>query len=248
MTVNAAGYHDPLRAVVIGAGGGIGGALLTRLESDTRVDAVFGFARDPRRIDTSKAHTGAIDVLDENSIAAAAAQATADGPLDIVIVATGILHRDTLQPEKSLRELAATSMADVFAVNTIGPALVAKHFLPTLRRGHKTVFAALSARVGSIGDNRLGGWTSYRASKAALNQILKTLSIEQFRRRPESIVVGLHPGTVDTGLSKPFQKRVPDNKLFTPEASAAYLLNVLDELDTKDSGQVFAWDGSPIPN
>ncbi len=248
MTASATAYHQPLRAVVVGAGGGIGGALLSGLENDERVADLFAFARTPERIDSSRAETGRIDILDEASVAAAAARAYEDGPLDLVIVATGILHRsDGLQPEKSLRELSAANMADVFALNTIGPALVAKHFLPTLRRGNKTVFAALSARVGSIGDNRLGGWTSYRASKAALNQVLRTLSIEQARRRPDSIVVGLHPGTVDTGLSKPFQARVPEKQLFTPDTSAEHLLKVIDGLSPGDTGQTFAWDGSPIP-
>ena len=248
MTANATAYHHPLRAVVIGAGGGIGGALLSGLENDERVAELFAFARTPERINSSRAETGTVDILDEASVEAAAAKASADGPLDLVIVATGILHRsDGLQPEKSLREISAANMADVFALNAIGPALVAKHFLPTLRRGHKTVLAALSARVGSIGDNRLGGWTSYRASKAALNQVLRTLSIEQARRRPDSIVVGLHPGTVDTDLSKPFQARVPEKQLFTPQVSAQHLLGVIDRLTTSDSGKVFAWDGTPIP-
>ena len=248
MTANATGYHQPLRVVVVGASGGIGGALLSRLDSDERVTNIFAFARDPRRITAANANTGRIDILDETSVAQAAAFASEAGPLDIVIVATGILHRsDDLQPEKSLRDISAGNMADVFAINTIGPTLVAKHFLPALRRGHRTVFAALSARVGSIGDNRLGGWTSYRASKAALNQVIRTLSIEQARRRPESIVVGLHPGTVDTGLSKPFQARVPEKQLFTPDVSAGHLLEVIDGLSPADSGQAFAWDGSPIP-
>ncbi len=169
------------------------------------------------------------------------------GPVDLVIVATGILHRASISPEKSMREMSANAMAEVFAINTIGPALVAKHFLPQLRRGSKSVFAALSARVGSIEDNRLGGWMSYRASKAALNMLIKTLSIEHGRRRPDSIIAGLHPGTVDTALSEPFQKNVPDGKLFTPAQSADYLLSVIDGLKASDTGGVFAWDGARIP-
>ena len=248
MTASTHDFHKPLRAAVIGAAGGVGGALLRRLETDPRVNDLFGFARDPLRIVNDTAVTGQIDVLDEGSVKAAAELASSDGPLDLVIVATGILHRDeSLRPEKSMRELSADAMADVFAINTIGPALVAKHFLPTLRRGNKSVFAALSARVGSIADNRLGGWTSYRASKAALNQVLRTLSVEQARRRPETLVVGLHPGTVDTPLSKPFQARVPEGQLFTSEVSADHLLKVIDGLGPTDSGQVFAWDGARIP-
>ena len=147
-----------------------------------------------------------------------------------------------------MRELDAGKLARVFAINAAGPALVAKHFLPNLRKGSKTAFAALSARVGSIGDNRLGGWYAYRASKAALNMLLKTLSIEQARQRPDSIIVGLHPGTVNTELSSPFTKRTPAAKLFTPEVSAGHLLNVLDGLTPEDSGGVFAWDGQRVEN
>ena len=115
-----------------------------------------------------------------------------------------------------------------------------------MRRNGKTVFAALSARVGSIGDNRLGGWTSYRASKAALNMVIRTLAIEHARRRPESILVGLHPGTVDTNLSAPFQRNVPQENLFTPAVSASHLLRVIDKLDARDTGGFFAWDGQAI--
>jgi NAD(P)-dependent dehydrogenase (short-subunit alcohol dehydrogenase family) len=164
-----------------------------------------------------------------------------------VFVATGLLHRDdAVQPEKAMRALSASAMSEVFAVNAVGPALLAKHFLPTLRKNGKTVFAVLSARVGSISDNRLGGWASYRASKAALNMVIKTLSIEQARRRPESVVVSLHPGTVDTALSKPFSASVSENSLFTPQHSVACLFKVIDGLDVADSGGFFAWDGTPI--
>ena len=135
---------------------------------------------------------------------------------------------------------------ELFKVNAIGPANVAKAFLPRMRRGSKTVFAALSARVGSIGDNRLGGWVSYRSSKAALNMILKTLSIEHARRFPEAVIAGLHPGTVDSSLSAPFQRRVPEGKLFSPAQSVGYLLTVIDRLAPEDSGGFFAWDGTAI--
>ena len=138
-------------------------------------------------------------------------------------------------------------MNAVFAVNTIGPALVAKHFVPLMPRQGRSVFAALSARVGSIEDNRLGGWYSYRASKAALNQILRTLAIEVARTRPEAIVVGLHPGTVTSSLSAPFRSAESKPAPFTPEASAVHLLHVLERLSPRDSGRVFAWDAQPIP-
>jgi len=134
-----------------------------------------------------------------------------------------------------------------YRINAIGPALVAKHFLPLLTRERKAMFAALSARVGSIEDNQLGGWHAYRASKAALNMLLKTLSIELARQNPTAICVGLHPGTVDTRLSGPFQRGVPEGKLFSPQKSARHLLNVLDTLSPEQSGQIFAWDGQRIP-
>jgi NAD(P)-dependent dehydrogenase (short-subunit alcohol dehydrogenase family) len=173
--------------------------------------------------------------------------ASASGPLDLVIVATGILHRgDEIQPEKTMREFDSHVLQEVFVVNAVGPALVAKHFLPKLRRGHKTVFAALSARVGSISDNRLGGWASYRASKAALNMLIRTLAIEQARVRPDAIVVALHPGTVDTRLSQPFTGRTEPGKLFAPAESAARLLRVVEGLDQEQTGGFLAYDGTTI--
>ena len=223
-------------AVVIGSSGGIGRSFVSALEADPSFAQVSTFSRsNPDR---------GIDLADEASIERAAN--SVGDELDLVIVATGILHDQQMQPEKAMRELDGSAMATVLAANTIGPALVAKHFLPRLRRDSKTVFAALSARVGSISDNRLGGWTSYRASKAALNMVIRTLSIEQARRRPESVVVGLHPGTVDTKLSAPFQRNVPQGKLFTPEIAATHLLRVIDGLQSRDSGGFFAWDGQAI--
>jgi NAD(P)-dependent dehydrogenase (short-subunit alcohol dehydrogenase family) len=145
-----------------------------------------------------------------------------------------------------LRDLDHASLTRLFAVNAIGPALVAKHFVPLLPREGRGVLAALSARVGSIGDNRLGGWYGYRASKAALNMLVRTLAIELARTRKEAICVTLHPGTVDTGLSKPFQKAVPPERLFTPDRSAAHLLDVLDSLTPAQTGRCFAWDGKEI--
>ncbi len=224
------------RAAVIGSSGGIGRAFVSALEADPSFEQVMPFSRSgPGQF---------IDLSDETAIAQAAD--AAGDELDLVIVATGVLHGANFQPEKTMRELDGTAMAEVLAANTIGPALVAKHFLPRLRRGRKTVFAALSARVGSIGDNRLGGWTSYRASKAALNMVIRTLSIEHARRYPESIVIGLHPGTVDTNLSAPFQRNVPEGKLFTPQIAATQLLKVIDGLQSRDTGGFFAWDGQAI--
>ncbi|MGL4542907.1 MAG: SDR family NAD(P)-dependent oxidoreductase, partial [Polymorphobacter sp.] len=174
----------------------------------------------------------------------AAALAAITAPLDLVIVATGVLHDATRGPERSLGALDAGWLAHSFAVNASGPALVAQALLPRLRRDRKTAFAALSARVGSIADNRLGGWYSYRASKAALNQLVRTAALEHARRHPLGLCVTLHPGTVDTRLSKPFQRGVPE--LFTAATSARHLLGVLDRLTPADSGGLFAWDGAAI--
>lgn len=215
-----------MRSVVVGASGGIGRALANALA---------------QRGDVVRLSRPELDIRDEASVRAAAERV---GSADTVIVATGLLHDDAQGPEKSLAALDPTALARSFAVNTIGPALVAKHFLPRLPRDRRAVFAALSARVGSIGDNRLGGWYSYRASKAALNQLIRTAAIELRRTHRHAICVALHPGTVDTRLSQPFQRGVPD--LFTPERSAAALLGVLDGLTPEQSGRLFAWDGQEI--
>jgi len=234
------------RVAVIGASGGIGGAFCRALAGSDRVRTVHALSRSVTTFDDDKIRPSILDLLDDASIAAAAERVSEDGPLDLVIVATGILHRDELQPEKTLRDIDGSSMVDVLRVNTVGPAVVAKHFLPLMRRGAKSVFAVLSARVGSIDDNRLGGWVSYRASKAALNMTMKTLAIEHARRWPDGVVASLHPGTVATDLSEPFRSRVPPGKLFTPEVSAAHLLRVIDGLAPDDTGGFFAWDGSRI--
>jgi NAD(P)-dependent dehydrogenase (short-subunit alcohol dehydrogenase family) len=222
-------------AVVIGASGGVGSALTTALRASDRFGEVHALSR-----------TTGLDLEDEASIAAAAA-GIASGPAPaLVLVATGVLHSG-FEPERSYRALDPNQMARDYRINTIGPALIAKHFLPLLPRDRRSIFAALSARVGSISDNRLGGWHSYRASKAALNMILRNLAIELARTHPQAVVAGLHPGTVDTGLSAPFQRGVKPGKLFSPAQSAGYLLDVIDELQPTDSGGLFAWDGARIP-
>ena len=240
-------FTAPANVAVIGASGGIGSALVDHLLDDPATGRVTALSRSILPAAAPKLTRGVIDITDEESIAACAAAFDATNPLDLVIVATGILHDGPgLQPEKRMRDLDTEAFEQVFAVNTFGPALVAKHFLPRLRRQTKTVFAALSARVGSISDNRLGGWAAYRSSKAALNMLLKTLAIEHARSRPDSAVIGLHPGTVDTNLSRPFQANVPEGKLFTPALAASHLLGVVDRVTSENSGRVFAWDGSPI--
>lgn len=223
--------HD---AVVIGASGGIGAALVRRLEESGRHETVHALSRS----------AGTIDLADPSSIAAAAERI--GGPLALVIVATGVLHEGDRRPERSLRELEADWLLRQYQVNTVGPALVLRHFAPLLAKDAPATIACLSARVGSISDNRLGGWYGYRAAKAALNQIIKSAAIEIARGRPQALCVALHPGTVDTGLSAPFQGNVAEDKLFTPDYSAKRLLAVLDGLTPGDSGGIFAWDGERI--
>jgi NAD(P)-dependent dehydrogenase (short-subunit alcohol dehydrogenase family) len=233
-------FASPLRALVFGAGGGLGAAFSAELSSHPRVERVYSAAR-------RAAPPWQFTLQDEASIAAVVAAAAAEGPLDLVLVATGVLHGSQLRPEKSWRSLDAAALAEAFAVNATGPALIAKHALGHLRRDAKSVFACLSARVGSIEDNRLGGWHAYRASKAALNMLVRTCAVELRQRNPGALCVALHPGTVDTALSKPFQNAVDPAKLFTPAQSARALLGVLDRLTPADSGRLWAWDGQPIP-
>lgn len=235
---------------IIGASGGIGNAFVQLLSKN--IDhTIYAFSRSapPQLIDSlANVTTGQINYIDENSVQLAAELTQASGPLDLVIVTTGFLHDNTIMPEKSLRELSHESFQKNFLINVVGPALVAKHFLPKLHKNQHAVFSVLSARVGSISDNALGGWYAYRASKAALNMFIKTASIEIARKQKKAIVVGLHPGTVASELSQPFQKNVTPEKLFTPEYSTKKLLHVIQKLTKKDSGKIFAWDGKDIPS
>jgi NAD(P)-dependent dehydrogenase (short-subunit alcohol dehydrogenase family) len=222
-------------AVVVGAGGGIGRACADRLAEDTRYTSVLRLGR--RSVPP-------LDLLSEPSIAAAASWAAAQGELRLVVVTTGFLHDARFRPERSWRELDPDHMAYAFAVNAVGPALLIKHFCPRLPRRGRVVFAALSARVGSIGDNHRGGWHSYRASKAALNQLVRTTAIELRRHNPDSICVALHPGTVDTTLSAPFEKAGLDVR--PPEVAAADLLAVIGRLETGQTGGFFDQRGEAI--
>lgn len=221
---------------MIGASGGIGSALCDTLGACGAFALVLGL------------HRGATPVLDlrsEASICACAEHAARLGPLRLVVVASGILHGEGLQPEKSWRDLDAARLADAFAINAVGPALVMKHFLPLLPASGKSVFAVLSARVGSITDNRLGGWWGYRASKAALNQFVRNAAIELKRTRPEAACVALHPGTVATRLSAPFARA--GLQVQSPATAAGRLLGVIERLGPEDSGGFFDQNGTPIP-
>jgi NAD(P)-dependent dehydrogenase (short-subunit alcohol dehydrogenase family) len=248
----------PATVVVVGASGGLGAAFVEALLARGAFSTVLALSRSAAAggpIGSGVAGAAPalvrapIDVTDEASIAAAAALARALPPVRRVLVASGLLHDAAagLLPEKSMSALDAARLARLFAVNATGPALVARHFIPLMPRRGPVSFAALSARVGSLSDNRLGGWYGYRASKAALNMLLRTLAIEWARTAPDAVCVGLHPGTVDTALSAPFQARVAEGRLLAPARSAACLLDVLDRLGPSDSGRVFAWDGTEVP-
>ncbi|MEL6875188.1 MAG: SDR family oxidoreductase [Pseudomonadota bacterium] len=227
-------------ALVIGAGGGIGSAMIRILQDEGEYDNVIGLSR-------SQDSPVPLDITSEENIAAAADWISAQGlQPDLVFVATGILHNETTGPEKSLRDLDGDWLTENYRINAIGPALVAKHFLPLMNRSEPAIFAALSARVGSISDNRLGGWYGYRAAKAALNMLIRNLAIEWQRKHKRSIIVALHPGTVDTRLSEPFQSNVPPGKLFDSARAAMQLLDVLEGLKPADTGRIFAWDGEEI--
>jgi NAD(P)-dependent dehydrogenase (short-subunit alcohol dehydrogenase family) len=223
-------------AVVIGATGGIGAALADAL--DARGHAVV------HRLSRSGAPP--IDLTDSTSIDAAINEVLAGPPITSVFIATGMLHDATRGPEKALKELDADWLQQQFAVNTIGPALVLSRLLPKLPRDRRVMVAALGARVGSISDNRAGGWYGYRAAKAALHQIIRTASIEWARSHPLGVLVALHPGTVATPLSAPFTARRASESLLTPGQSATALIDVADGLTPAQSGRIFDWKGEEI--
>lgn len=222
-------------AVVFGASGGIGMALLEVIQAAGRFTHVVGFSRST---------SPSIELQDEASLERAAAFAANKGELRLVINATGFLHDEHQAPEKSWRDLNAVNLSRSFALNAIGPALIMKHVLPRLPRSGKAVFATLSARVGSIGDNRLGGWYAYRASKAALNQIVRTAAVEMARRSPDALCIAMHPGTVATSLSAPFA--TTGLEVHAPAAAARHMLTVVDQLTAEANGGFFDWRGHPV--
>ena len=234
-------------AVLVGANGGIGRAVAARLIDQNLCEHLFALSRLPPeaqhdRVTPLHADYDAPESLEQ---AAGAIRASGRAP-DLLLIATGVLHGPSLKPEKSLRQLQPAAAERVFYLNTIGPMLALKALLPLVPRRQHAVVAALSARVGSISDNRLGGWYAYRASKSALNMMLKSAAIETARQDPTLTCIGLHPGTVDTALSDPFQANVAPGKLFSPAQCAAYLCQVIAEVEPSRTGQVIAWDGSAV--
>jgi NAD(P)-dependent dehydrogenase (short-subunit alcohol dehydrogenase family) len=243
-----AGY----RALVFGASGAIGGALLRALAADARCGAVLGLSRSAPPV----AHgavapppdTLRVDLADEATLSTAAAALRGAAPWHLLVVATGALQPGGRAPEKRLADLEPGALAQAYAVNAIGPALVVKHFHEQLAPKDRALLAVLSARVGSIGDNRKGGWYGYRAAKAGLNMLLRCAAIEVARRRPQAVLVALHPGTVRSALTAPIIGSGPEVEAVAPEAAARNLLAVLDALPAEGaSGSFLAWDGQAIP-
>ena len=228
-----ASLGDGYRALVIGASGTLGTAFCEQLEQDPRCAGVRALGR----------HTvPELDLERPETIASAATELAAEAPYQLIVHAAGLLHRDGIKPEKSLSAIEPEALQAVLQVNALGPAMVLRHFLPLL--DPMGAMAMLSAKVGSIGDNRLGGWYAYRASKAALNMLIKTAAIELARTRPQSRLLSLHPGTVISGLSQPFRGA---SSARPADVAAAQLLTLIDQLTPADSGHFFAYVGERLP-
>ena len=231
---------------ITGASGALGKAFVNNLAAIDVVETINVFSRSEENFHSEKIFTHLIDYKNEDEIIEASKISSAKSSLDLVIVANGILHNELVFPEKKIGEITEEKFQEVFFVNTILPSIIAKHFIPKLSQNNQSIFAFMTARVGSISDNKLGGWYAYRASKAALNMVIKNLSIEVGRKNKNAVLVGLHPGTVVSNLSKPFQSNVPEKNLFTPDQSVNYLLKILLNLKIEDTGKIFAWNGDEI--
>ena len=243
-----------MHIVIQGAGRGIGHAMAKQAMAAGATQMILT-ARHPARTagfrdlpPSDHVHWGRMDFLDPSSITAAAADIINKMPrIDRLVMVAGVLQDDVTQPEKRLSDLDSNALHHSYQINAIGPMLLVKSLWPALRQPHPLVIASLSARVGSIADNYLGGWYGYRASKAALNQLSHTAAIELARYNPESCMVTLHPGTVDTDLSRPFQRKDPNTRPFSADHSAAQLWQVMDHLRPAQTGGFFAYDGRSIP-
>jgi NAD(P)-dependent dehydrogenase (short-subunit alcohol dehydrogenase family) len=241
-----------MNVLIVGASQGIGLGFVRQLLGDDRVGQVYATYRSPEAellaIAEAQLQCFQVDITDEAQIAGMMQAIAAKTPqLHLVINCVGTLHNEQFQPEKSLRQINLEQLTQYFQVNAAGSVILAKHLLPLLKHGDRAVFANISAKVGSLGDNALGGWYGYRASKSALNMLMRNVAIEYKRSCPRAIVALLHPGTTDTRLSKPFQRNVPPEKLFPVDRTARQLLQVIEKLQESDSGEFFSWDGSRIP-
>ena len=247
----------PGNAFIIGASQGIGLGFVQKLLLEPQIAKVYATYRQQETatdlIALAQSHPQKLiylpmDVTDEAQIEICVKKISQDvKQLHLVINCVGILHDSQLKPEKSLRQINSENLLKYFQINSIASVLLAKHLLPLFTHQNSSVFACISAKIGSIGDNRLGGWYGYRASKAALNMLMRNTAIEYRRRSPKTIVVTLHPGTTDTRLSQPFQKNVPPEKLFPVERTVIQLLDVIANLEDTDTGEFFSWDGSKLP-
>jgi NAD(P)-dependent dehydrogenase (short-subunit alcohol dehydrogenase family) len=234
-----------VKIAITGGSGGIGSALIALLLADAKVEYIYATFHSTRPQQSHpKLCWHEVDLSQEASI-----ESWLDGieELDWLINAAGILHTESHGPEKTIRRLDAEYFLRNVQVNTLPMLLLAKHGFNKFRHGRPGIFASISARVGSIEENYLGGWYSYRCSKAALNMGIKTLSIEWKRSLPNVVVAAVHPGTTDTNLSKPFQRNVPEEQLFSPEYTASTIISVLRSLGTEDSGNFWSFDGTRLP-
>ena len=230
---------------IIGSSGAIGRAFLDAYIADKEISNIYSISRTEVELNDARIIHINIDVTDEVSVKAAASK-IGENRLDKLIVATGILHTELFGPEKSIKDIKIENFVKIFSVNAFGPALIGKYFLPLMKKDKKSIAAFLSARVGSISENKLGGWYAYRASKSALNQIIKNFSIESKRTNPAGIIIGLQPGTVKSKLSEPFQKNVKKGKLLLPKDSVKSLIRVIESVMQNDSGKIFDWKGEEI--
>jgi NAD(P)-dependent dehydrogenase (short-subunit alcohol dehydrogenase family) len=240
-------------ALIVGGGQGIGLGFVRQLLDRAEIQLVYATYRqiasatELLAIVDPRLRCLQMDITDEAQIAAVIQNIQAEtNILHYVINSVGVLHEGEMQPEKSLRQINSEQLLRYFQVNSVGAMLLFKQVQPLLKHDDRSILATISAKVGSIGDNQLGGWYGYRASKAALNMFIRTAAIEYQRTCPQAILVALHPGTTDTNLSLPFQRNVPPEKLFTVDRTVSQLLAVIENLTPADSGEFFAWDGSRI--
>lgn len=234
--------------VILGAGGGLGKALTNALTAEYPEETIVTVSRQALEAPDERVQRIQVNDYSEEALNTVVDDFQSQGlKLTGLISTIGMLHDDDTFPEKKLGDLNEANLRKLFDVNAIQPILALKSFSSVLDRKHTKFWVQLSAKVGSIEDNYLGGWYAYRASKAALNMLLKTASIELKRTHKRLVVAAIHPGTTDTALSKPFQSRIPDEKLYTPELSAKRIIKVIKEIQPENTGKLWHWDGTELP-
>jgi len=247
------GLNSGQNILIVGANRGIGyGFVEQLLPKASQIYATYRSTASPELMglaaQSERLHLLPMDITDEAQIISGLEQIRQQVTrLHLVIYCVGFLHEGGIQPEKSLQQIQADHLLRYFQVNSIGAVLLAKHLIPLLKHPERSVLACISAKIGSIADNQSGGWYGYRASKAALNMLMRTAALEYGRKSPKTIVAMLHPGTTDTRLSQPFQRNLPPDKLFSVERTVSQLLGVIDGLQPEQSGEFFSWDGSLLP-